>query len=627
MMNWRASFFGKLGVLSLICAASLSWTVAGLAAPPKQDLAPAGTDILGNITTSTTWGLAGSPYYIKAQEIRVTSGATLTIEPGVKVYIWPDGRIHVDSGSAIIAKGTPSQNIVFDRVSPTYTWKNIRHYAGSTSYYRYVQFLWGGNTEGSLYYEGGTHVLNNCQVKNNKRQGIVANGPVNLRIAGTLFEGNKLKTIWVASGANLTITGSTFSDPDGDWSIYVSNYAPPPTISVSDSNFLRNLGVYNEQYAVSTVDAENNYWGPNHPSTKVGPGVDYSPWLSTGPVDRVGITTPPTVTFTVAPDPSVARPVGTEYTFDASDTTDVEDYLSSLDVCWDWEDDGGGCDSTAISPTHSYASGGWHTARLTVTDTDGLTGTLTQQILSGWVPTATLNFTQTTWAQIEVDADGSDDVEDDPEDLKAYWDWDGDGVWDTGAYSITTVVTHTYSHIGRYWLTLGVEDTEGVVGTQTRVVDIIPPAASASVDGSGGALVSTDGTVTVTLGAGAVSGDAVITHTPWITVPMGYGELPGDFTYQGFGLTAQSLGGQPISGVTGTYTISVEYDLDYYGDVLGLWSDTSMLKLYRWSGSKWVLVPSTIDSGQLIATTDSFGDFALVLEAKKVYLPLVLESY
>jgi PKD repeat protein len=344
-------------------------------------------------------------------------------------------------------------------------------------------------------------------------------------------------------------------------------------------------------------------------------------------VDLVGITTPPTVTFTIAPDSSVARPVGTAYTFDASDTTDVEDYLTSLDLCWDWEDDGGGCDSTAISTTHSYASGGWHTARLTVTDTDGLTGTLTQQILSSWAPTATLNFTQTNWAQIEVDADGSDDFEDDPVDLKAYWDWDGDGVWDTGAYSITTVVTHTYSHIGRYWLTLGVEDTEGVVGTQTRVVDIIPPAAAAPVGVSGGTLVSTDGTVTVTLGAGAVSGDAVITHTPWITVPMGYSDLPGDFTYQGFSLTAQSLGGQPISGTTGSYTITIDYDLDYYGDVLGLWSDANMLKLYRWSGSEWVLVPATIDSGQLIATTDSFGDFALVLEPEDVYLPLVFGSY
>jgi len=108
---------------------------------------------------------------------------------------------------------------------------------------------------------------------------------------------------------------------------------------------------------------------------------------------------------------------------------------------------------------------------------------------------------------------------------------------------------------------------------------------------------------------------------------MGYGDLPGDFTYQGFSLTVQSLGGQPISGTTGTYTITIDYDLDYYGNVLGLWSDTSMLRLYHWSGSEWVLVPFTIDSGQLIATTDSFGDFALVLEAEKVYLPLVLGSY
>ena len=61
--------------------------------------------------------------------------------------------------------------------------------------------------------------------------------------------------------------------------------------------------------------------------------------------------------------------------------------------------------------------------------------------------------------------------------------------------------------------------------------------------------------------------------------------------------------------------------------MLGLWSDTSLLRLYRWSGSEWVLVFFTVDSGQLIATTDSFGDFALVLEAQKVYLPVVLKTY
>ena len=613
-----------------------------------QPVTPVAT-VPASITADTTWTQANSPYYV-VSDVSIQSGAVVTIEPGVRVIFTGKWYIHVYSGSSIVAKGTPSDHISFERQTDAQRWKKIWFHENTSSYLRYVDIVGGGSDSsgeaGMMENDGpGTHVINNCTLQDSNRQGIAAVGSgLDLRIAGTLIKNNKTFALRVDDGPNVIVTGSTIekvSDNDG---VYVPLRANAPTLVITGSNFLSGAALSNDMASSVCVYAQDNWWGAGDgPSgggggactgvtgnaggaSSVSAGVDWRNYR-TSAAPRVGITTAPVVSFTVSPDPSVARPVGTVYTFDAADTTDVEDYTSSLEFCWDWEDDGGGCDATATSPTHSYGSGGWHTARLTVTDTDGLTGTLTQQVLSGWAPTATLNFTQTTWAQIEVDAAGSDDFEDDPGDLKAYWDWDGDGVWDTGAYSITTVVTHTYDHIGRYWLTLGVEDTDGVIGTQTKVVDIIPPAAAAPVDGSGGTLVSTDVTVTVTLGAGAVSSDAVITHTPWITVPMGYSEPPGDFTYQGFGLTSQSLGGQPISGTTGTYTISVEYDLDYYSNVLGLESSTSLLKLYRWSGSEWVLVPFMIDSGQLIATTDSFGDFALVLEAEKVYLPLVLGSY
>jgi hypothetical protein len=327
------------------------------------------------------------------------------------------------------------------------------------------------------------------------------------------------------------------------------------------------------------------------------------------------------------------QPPGTSYSFNASVTTDAEDYLSSLDFCWDWENDGG-CDATTVSASHSYA-GGLHTARLTVTDTDGMTGTLTQDIQTGYVPTATFIFTQTSWAEIEVDPSASSDVEDAPGDLQVRWDWEGDDVWDTGVYSVTDVLTHAYDHIGRYWPTLGVEDTDGLVGTASKAVNIVPPAATAVISGSGGTLTSVDGTVRVdvytdTVASTVISGGLVVTHTPWITVPAGCGALPGDFTYQGFNLAAESQSdGQPVEQVSGTYTVTVAYDLAYYGDVLGLFALEDVLRLYRWSDADgaWVLVPFAVGSGQLVATTDSFGDFALVLEPDKVYMPLILKSH
>jgi len=46
--------------------------------------ARAATDLYGNITTDTTWNLAGSPYVLH-NDVAVNSGVTLTIEPGVTV--------------------------------------------------------------------------------------------------------------------------------------------------------------------------------------------------------------------------------------------------------------------------------------------------------------------------------------------------------------------------------------------------------------------------------------------------------------------------------------------------------------------------------------------------------------
>lgn len=633
----------RLGVLLLtLCMAGFGLTTFSRASVPEHAVAPAGT-INSDITTDTTWTLAGSPYYVTKKEIWINPGVTLTIEPGVQVLLMDQGKMHIYG--SLIAKGTPSQHIAFTQIDPYSRWKTINHYAGSTSYYRYVDFTIGGKDMAMLHYEGsGTHTLNNCTLDHSSKHGIYAHGSgLNLRIAGVTITHFGLYALAIDEGAAIHMTGSEIfhTGPKNG----ISLNGATSTLAVTHSNVVvPNLGIYNQVSGSFCIDAQYNWWNAeNGPSgggggacsgvwgnggsgTALGAGVDWRNYrTSAAPI--VGIKSAPVPSFTVSPDPSIVQPPGTNYTFNASISTDAEDYLSSLDFCWDWEDDGGGCDATTVAAAHSYA-GGLHTARLTVTDTDGMIGTLTQDIQTGHVPTATFTLTQTSWAEIEVDPSASGDVEDAPENLQVRWDWDGDGVWDTGVYSVTDILTHAYDHVGRYWPTLSVEDTDGLVGTASMAVDVIPPAASMTIGGGGGTLVSVDGTVTTTVEGGVVSDGTVITHTPWITVPTGYGALPGDFTYQGFNLAAES-GGLPVGSASGPFTITVAYDLDYYGDVLGLLAFENLLKLYRWSDadSEWVLVPFTVGSGQLVATTDSFGDFALVLEPHRVYLPLIFRSY
>ena len=643
----------RLGILLLaLCIGSLFLTTPGQAADQNHPTAPTETIIDSDITQDTTWTLANSPYRV-ILDIYVEPGITLTVEPGVTVYFGKNCRIHVGrdgtGGASIIAKGTPDQHITFTRYEDSYRWKNIRHYEGSSSYYRYVDFYWGGETEAILYYNGtGTHVLNHCEVQYSNRQGIVAIGSgLDLRIAGTLIRKNKRWGILTDSGANIHITGSEFYTDD-DIAIYHRDEGVPSTITVNNSNFLTHpsyYAVWNEMSG-SVINAQSNWWdaadGPNDGSDtsgsgcKVTSGVDYSNWLSAEVDPLVGITTPPTATFTVSPDPTVPQSPATVYTFDASGSTDAEDYTSSLEVCWDWSNSGT-CDtwSTTRTTTHSFSGGGVQTVRLVVRDTDGDTDEATQDVHTGNLPVPAFTFTPTIWSQVVFDASASSDVETDVLQLQAGWDWEGNGIWDVTGVGVTEIQTHTYSHLGRYWPTLYVKDTDNLTDTLRKSVDIIPPATTVTITGSGGTLDSVDQTVQVAVYTDTVGGDVIsnglaITHNPWLTLP--HSSLADPFLYQGFSLSAWSVGDdQPINEISGTYTITISYDCDYFADVLRLPPFEHQLRLYRWdSGTPdfWTLVDSALyaTTDQLVATTGFFGDFALAMDVRRVYLPLVARA-
>lgn len=73
-------------------------------------------NVCGPITTNTTWDLAGSPYTLTC-DVRVLTGATLTIDPGVVVLFQPNTKL-VAEGGEVVAIGTPgSGTILFRSVS------------------------------------------------------------------------------------------------------------------------------------------------------------------------------------------------------------------------------------------------------------------------------------------------------------------------------------------------------------------------------------------------------------------------------------------------------------------------------------------------------------------------------
>jgi hypothetical protein len=126
LVSWSVSAGGQASpAVSASDANGLAqtvWTVAAgantatatsgtLAAVSFTSVAP--TDVRGIIASSTTWTRANSPYRITGV-VQVAQGATLTIEPGVRVY--PGGDSTVEVFGSLRAQGTPESRITLDRL-------------------------------------------------------------------------------------------------------------------------------------------------------------------------------------------------------------------------------------------------------------------------------------------------------------------------------------------------------------------------------------------------------------------------------------------------------------------------------------------------------------------------------
>ena len=91
--------------------------------------------------------------------------------------------------------------------------------------------------------------------------------------------------------------------------------------------------------------------------------------------------TAPTACFTIDPTRAI---MGSEFTFDASCSSDAEDSLSWLSVRFDWEDDGvwdgAWWNAGGTAQTHRYFLPGVHTVRMIIKDSGELTNETTRTL-------------------------------------------------------------------------------------------------------------------------------------------------------------------------------------------------------------------------------------------------------
>jgi len=175
---------------------------------------------------------------------------------------------------------------------------------------------------------------------------------------------------------------------------------------------------------------------------------------------------PPTASFTWT---AVDRLVS----FDASTSTDPDSTIVSY--AWDFGDSTTG---TGMKPTHEYSADGTYSVKLTVTDSQTLTGTQTKSVTVHFNQPPVASFTiQKTYLDVLVNAAASTD----PDGTIASYVWD---FGDSSGTATGVTKTHTYASAGTYTIKLTVTDNGGKTGTLSQPVTVVanpPPTAVITV--------------------------------------------------------------------------------------------------------------------------------------------------
>jgi len=227
------------------------------------------TDVTENISTNTTWDLAGSPYRVHGA-IGVTSSSTLTIDPGVTVKFHEDATLWTYGGCSIVADGAYGNEILFtsNAIIPAQRdWISVMSWQSPASSFSHCVFEYAHY---GLYPDHSDPIISHCTFRN-CYYGILCE-EASPQIASCDMIQNWCGIGIIGPDAAPVINDCNLYD-NTSFNMYVSGYVDPP---------------------MATIDAQSNWWG-----TDVGAEIessiyifdspyieiDYDPWLPDVPVE------------------------------------------------------------------------------------------------------------------------------------------------------------------------------------------------------------------------------------------------------------------------------------------------------------------------------------------------------
>ncbi|MFH1864808.1 MAG: right-handed parallel beta-helix repeat-containing protein [Candidatus Eisenbacteria bacterium] len=231
------------------------------------------TYITGDITSSTSWTPAGSPYIIQA-DVEITGNSTLSIQAGVTVAFDGNYIFGTAWGSALIATGTLGDGVLFTSNAGTPApadWKWVVINGPNPSSFQYCTFEFA---EQGLRVSFSSPTVSHCTIRSCSSSG--------------LFIGESSPTVQYcdiyANRDGIGITGNT-SNPiinynnihdNTPWNVYVFSFPEP----------------------AATINAESNWWGTDvegeiaqeindsADNPAIFATIDYTPWWFEQPVEQ-----------------------------------------------------------------------------------------------------------------------------------------------------------------------------------------------------------------------------------------------------------------------------------------------------------------------------------------------------